>query len=97
MKTIHPELLDAWEKYEEALAKGRFPDNARLVLDKSWMGGQLYHKYFSARAKMLTHAQDLEEKTAECLTDSRGPVFLVLVSTLSIGIRLTSVSGLLLG
>lgn len=80
VKTIHPKPLDAWEKYEAALKAGRFPDNARIVLDKSWMGGELYHKYFSARAKMLTHARDVEQKIAECLPDSRGPVFLVLVS-----------------
>lgn len=80
VKTIHPEPLDAWEKYETALAAERFPQNARLLLDKTRMGGELYHKYFSARAKMLAHARELEQKIAECLPDPHGPVFLVLIS-----------------
>lgn len=39
VKTIHPDPIDSWEQYERLHREGRFPDNASLVLDKSWLGG----------------------------------------------------------
>lgn len=81
VKTIHPDPIDSWDQYERLQREGRFPDNASLVLDKSWLGGQLFHKYFAARAKLLSYTADTEQKVAACFTASdKLRVFLVFFS-----------------
>ena len=80
VKTIHPERLDAWEKYGAALEMDRFSPQARLHLEKEGLGGELYHKYFAARSGILSYTADTEQKIVDCLTEESELTFLVLYS-----------------
>ncbi len=62
VKTIHPELKDRWEQYEHVVQSGHITDNVAISFEPQWMGGELWHNKFSARAKMLEHALELEER-----------------------------------
>ena len=80
VKTIHPKPLDGWDRYAEAVEARHFPDNAQLILDHSWLGGELFHKYFSARAKILSYTLATEEKVAQCLEPANETVCLAFFS-----------------
>lgn len=81
VKTIHPGRIDSWEQYERLGRNTRFPDNATLYLEKQWLGGELFHTYSAARAKLLAYPIETEEKVERCLTDAeRRRVFLVFFS-----------------
>lgn len=81
VKTIHPDRIDSWEQYERLLRQGRFPENASLYLEQQWLGGELFHKYFAARAKLLSYTIETEDKVSQCLAEAdRGRVFLVFFS-----------------
>ena len=80
VKTIHPKAKDAWDGYTAAVNARHFPDNAELILDDSWLGGELFHKYFSARTKILSYTLDTEEKVAQCLQAASETVCLVFFS-----------------
>jgi hypothetical protein len=60
VKTIHPELKDRWDQYEHVVHSGHITDNVAIHFERQWMGGELWHNKFSARAKMLEHAYELE-------------------------------------
>ena len=62
MKTIRPKPNDRWEQFEKAVREGWFPDNVRVILSKQWLGGELWHNMFAARACMLEYALELEAK-----------------------------------
>jgi hypothetical protein len=81
VKTIHPELKDRWEQYEHVIQSGQVTDNVTIHFERQWMGGELWHNKFSARAKMLEHALELEDRiTAAGLTASRDGFVLALFS-----------------
>jgi hypothetical protein len=81
VKTIHPGPVDSWEQYERLQREGRFPERAELFLDKSWLGGQLFHKYFAARTKLLSYTIETEAKVQQCLTGpEKSRVFLIFFS-----------------
>ncbi len=67
VKTIHPIAQDDWGRYESAVQTARFPDNAQLVLEREWLGGELYHNAYASRAKLLDYTLETESKTQECL------------------------------
>jgi hypothetical protein len=62
VKTIHPELKDLWDQYEHVVQSGRITGNVSIHFERQWMGGELWHNKFSARAKMLEHASEREER-----------------------------------
>jgi hypothetical protein len=64
VKTIKPKPTDRWEQFEKAKKDGWFPGNVNVMLSKTWMGGELWHSMFAARARMLEYTLELEEKIA---------------------------------
>lgn len=62
VKTIHPELKDRWDQYQHVVQDGHITDNVSIHFERQWMGGELWHNKFSARAKVLEHADELEER-----------------------------------
>jgi hypothetical protein len=50
-----------------------------LILEEDWLGGEIFHKQFAARARMIQYAVETEEKIL-CLPEERGPVILALFS-----------------
>jgi hypothetical protein len=69
IKTIHPTDLDAWDKYERDKHLRRFGD-VELILEEKWLGGELYHKAYASRSKILEYVIETEEKISECLGEN---------------------------
>lgn len=65
VKTIMPCPTDGWRQYEEFQAKGRFPGNVNLILERECLGDELWHNMYAARGRMLEHSLELEQKIAE--------------------------------
>ncbi len=65
VKTIQPEWKDKWNQYEKAKKENWIPENIRVHLSKNGMGGKLWHSLYTARARVLEYALELEEKIAE--------------------------------
>lgn len=65
VKTIKPVATDRWEQFEKAQVKEWFPDNVNIMLEKKWLGGELWHDMFAARSRMLEYSLELEQKIAE--------------------------------
>lgn len=70
VKTVHPELKDRWEHYERMVGAGHITDNVTIHFERQWMGGELWHNKFSARARMLEHTRKLEERIVAGQVDS---------------------------
>jgi hypothetical protein len=64
VKTIKPEDTDRWEQFERAKAEGWFPDNIIISISQEWLGGEIWHAWFAARARMLEYSLELEQKIA---------------------------------
>ena len=62
VKTIQPDTIDRWDKFEEAIKENRFPENVNMILDKESLGGEIWHDSFSSRGRMLEYTVELEEK-----------------------------------
>ncbi len=60
VKTIQPEMKDAWAKFREE--QKYFPPNVCIDLEPESMGGEIYHNMRSARSSMLKYALECEEK-----------------------------------
>jgi hypothetical protein len=65
VKTIKPESKDRWEQYERAVNEKWLPKDVNVILSKPWLGGELWHHMFTARARMLEYVIELESKIAE--------------------------------
>lgn len=65
VKTIKPVGTDRWGQFENAQAKGWLPNNVNIMLEKEWLGGELWHNMFAARSRMLEYSLELEQKIAE--------------------------------
>jgi len=65
VKTIMPKLKDRWEQFERAQREQWFSINMDVNLDKTGLGGELWHLMFTARGRMLEHALELETKISE--------------------------------
>ena len=50
---FHPEAHDAWATYQRAQLQGSFGPGTRWILDKNWMGGEIFHEILASRAKFL--------------------------------------------
>ena len=62
VKTIKPEDTDRWEQFERARAGGWFPENVIVAISEEWGGGEIWHAWFAARARMLEYSLELEQK-----------------------------------
>lgn len=62
VKTIQPQVKDRWEQFERARREGWLPENVRVVLEKGWLAGELWHDMFAARSRMLEYTLQLEAK-----------------------------------
>ena len=60
VKTIRPKLNNKWIQYEK-LTKFISKNNS-LFLVREWLGGEIWHSFFSSRGKMLSYSKELEEK-----------------------------------
>jgi len=78
VKTIQPEPKDRWDQCERALKEGWLPNNIVLGLSKEWLGGEIWHQMFSARARMLEYTLELEEKIRDCGLQNQGNAILIL-------------------
>jgi len=59
VKTVHPEAGDGWALYERATAQGWLRG---LNLDPGFMGPEIAHEKFAARARFVEHTVALEAK-----------------------------------
>ena len=66
LATMFTKPKDRWDQFEKALNNGWFPENVRVTLSKGWLGGELWHNMFAARARMLEYALELEAKITDC-------------------------------
>jgi hypothetical protein len=64
VKTIHPRTRDRWAQFAEISSSGLFPDNVDVQLERDWLGGEIWHWKYAARAKMLDYAHECEAKLA---------------------------------
>ncbi|WP_439371362.1 hypothetical protein [Bradyrhizobium sp. DASA03120] len=63
VKTVQPQTDDSdenWEKYEER--REHFTPGTNLIVQKRWMGAQLFGRSFSARAAFMRYTLEFEEK-----------------------------------
>lgn len=65
VKTIKPEDTDRWEQFEKARTEGWFPDNIVVGISQEWLGGEIWHAWFAARARMLEYSLEMERKIAD--------------------------------
>jgi hypothetical protein len=77
IKTIHPRQKDRWEQFEQAQKEKWLPDNVNVIIHKEWLGGEIWHNWFSARSRMLQYTLELEQKIQECKL-SGDKVFFIL-------------------
>jgi len=65
VKTISPETINRWDKFNEVKNKDLFAPNTELLLDPNYMGGERWHSFFTSRARMLEYTLELEEKISK--------------------------------
>jgi hypothetical protein len=79
VKTVHPELKDRWEQYERVVQSGHVTDGVTIHLERQWMGGELWHNKFSARAKMLEYALEFESRVRAARLAGPGHGFVLVL------------------
>lgn len=62
VKTIQPDTIDDWGKFEDAKERVLFPENVNVILDKECLGGEFWHNSYSSRGRMLEYTIELEKK-----------------------------------
>jgi hypothetical protein len=77
VKTIKPVATDRWEQFEKAQAEGWLPGNVNIMLEKEWLGGELWHNMFAARSRMLEYSLELEQKIAEANLSGSNTLFVL--------------------
>lgn len=81
VKTIHPTNQDAWEKFVQHRDLQRFGKKVEVILEKERLGGELYHKAFASRSKMLEYTLETEKNIEAYIKDEeKGITFLMLCS-----------------
>ncbi len=65
VKTIKPQAADRWDQFEKAMNEGWIADNVHVVIAEEWLGGEIWHAWFAARARMLEYTLELEQKIAD--------------------------------
>ncbi len=79
VKTIKPKPKDRWDQFEKAIEQGWFPENVRVILSEDWLGGEIWHNMFAARARMLEYALSLEEKIRGCQLGGNNTFFILVL------------------
>jgi hypothetical protein len=74
VKTIKPRPKDRWDQYERAMKEGWFPKDVAFVVEREWLGGELWHDAFAARARMLEYTIEFEQKIAQAQLAMNGNV-----------------------
>ena len=62
LKTIHPKPQDDWKKFKNIVLRKLFPNHIGIVIDKKWLGGEIWHDLYNSRQAMLDYTIELEEK-----------------------------------
>ncbi len=65
VKTVHPtqdNSEEAWRKF--VARRKRHPANVHYLVNKEWLGAQIYGSSFSARGHFLDYARQFEERLA---------------------------------
>jgi hypothetical protein len=78
VKTVQPQTDDSdenWEKYKER--RELFTPNADFIVQRAWMGAQLFGRSFSARAAFMRYSLEFEEKLHAVQASSPGAGCLV--------------------
>jgi len=65
VKTVKPEDTDRWDQFEKAMKEGWIAGNVQVAISQQWLGGEIWHAWFAARARMLEYTLELESKIAE--------------------------------
>jgi hypothetical protein len=65
VKTIKPQAADRWDQFEKATKEGWIAHNVHVVIAEEWLGGEIWHAWFAARARMMEYALELERKIAD--------------------------------
>lgn len=76
VKTIRPKARDRWDQFERVTKEGWLPDDVSVVLDKDWLGGEIWHSMFASRSRMLEYTLELESKIGE-IVDTEGTIFVI--------------------
>jgi hypothetical protein len=77
VKTIKPQAADRWDQFEKATKEGWIADNVHVVIAEEWLGGEIWHAWFAARARMLEYTRELERKTAEANLSGENKLFVL--------------------
>jgi hypothetical protein len=77
VKTIKPQAADRWDQFEKATKEGWIADNLHVVIAEEWLGGEIWHAWFAARARMLEYALELERKIAEANLAGENKLFVL--------------------
>lgn len=81
VKTIAPRSIDRWEQFEKACERFLLGDPPMLGLSREWLGGEIWHAWFTARGRMLEYTLELEDKvTLAGLAQQSAAALLVLCS-----------------
>ncbi len=81
VKTVRPQMVDRWPKYEEALARGLLAPGTEIELHEAWLGGELWHLKVASRERFLEHSVALEAKIRDSKSSPGTTVVLALFST----------------
>lgn len=74
VKTIKPLPTDRWDQYERAMKEGWFSKDVAFMVEREWLGGELWHDAFAARGRMLEYTLELEQKIAQAQLAMNGNV-----------------------
>ena len=75
VRTVQPEERDSWAKYLGAV----FTPGTNLILEREWMGGEIFHEKVTARARFVEHTLELEEKIRGVSVSQKDRTFFRLI------------------
>jgi hypothetical protein len=82
VKTVNPQAKDSesgWHNY--LTRRGRHLEDTHYIVEKKWMGAQLYGNSFSARSHFLDYAQEFETRLAAATAVRAGRGILAFCGT----------------
>jgi hypothetical protein len=77
VKTIAPRPTDRWDQFVAFEQQRRFPERMVFILEREWLGGELWHNMFASRARMLEHTLALEKKISDANLAATGTFFVL--------------------
>lgn len=82
VKTVRPSAEDTdanWNKYEQR--RERHPEHVHYVVEKGWLGAEIYGNSFSARSKFMKYTCDFEPRLADASKVQPGRGLLIFCGT----------------